>query len=127
MFQHRMIVFKAADLGAESAFWAGLLDGTVQTGDRWHHVWIDSTWQIGVQLAPGHLPPTWPDDVSSQQIHLDFYLDDLEAGHEKVLGLGGRLLKASDDPAAPSGFRVYADPAGHPFCLCWLPTPDPAD
>jgi hypothetical protein len=37
-----------------------------------------------------------------------------------LLDLGGRLLKAADVPAVPSGFRVYADPAGHPFCLCWL-------
>jgi len=113
-FRRRMIVFDAADLQAESAFWAGLLDGTVQAGDRWHNVWVDGTWQIGVQLAPDHVPPTWPDGASSQQIHLDFYLEDLEAGHEKVLALGGRLLKETD------GFRVYADPAGHPFCLCWL-------
>jgi len=31
-----------------------------------------------------------------------------------------RVMKAADDPTVPSGFRVYADPAGHPFCLCWL-------
>jgi hypothetical protein len=79
---------------------------------------VDGTWQLGVQLAPNHVPPAWPDDTSPQQIHLDFYL---EAAHKKVLDLGGRLLKAADDPAIPSGFRVYADPAGHPFCLCWLP------
>ncbi|HEX6684005.1 MAG TPA: VOC family protein [Candidatus Limnocylindrales bacterium] len=122
-FKHRMIVLEAADLGAESAFWAGLLDGTVVAGDRWHNIWVDGDWQLGVQLAPDHAPPEWPDDASSQQIHLDFYLEDLEAAHKKVLELGGRLLKASDDPQVPSGFRVYADPAGHPFCLCWLPSP----
>ncbi|HWE63967.1 MAG TPA: VOC family protein [Chloroflexota bacterium] len=33
--------------------------------------------------------------------------------------LGARLLKAADDPTAAEGFQVYADPAGHPFCLCW--------
>jgi hypothetical protein len=36
-----------------------------------------------------------------------------------VIGLGARLLKAADDPNAEQGFQVYADPAGHPFCLCW--------
>lgn len=120
-FKRRMIVFEAADLHAESAFWAGLLDGTVVAGDRWHNIWVDGDWQLGVQLAPDHVPPTWPDGASSQQIHLDFYLEDLEAAHQKVLRLGGRLLRAADDPAVPSGFRVYADPAGHPFCLCWPP------
>lgn len=120
MFKHRMIVFEAADLQAESAFWAGLLDGTVEAGDRWHNIWVDGTWQLGVQLAPDYVPPAWPDDTSPQQIHLDFYLEDLEAAHSRVIDLGGRLLKAADDPSVPSGFRVYADPAGHPFCLCWL-------
>jgi predicted enzyme related to lactoylglutathione lyase len=119
--KYRSIVLEAADLHAESAFWAGLLDGTVEAGERWHNIWIDGTWQLAVQLAPNHVPPAWPDDTSPQQIHLDFYLEDLEAGHRRVLELGGRLLKAADDPAVPSGFRVYADPAGHPFCLCWLP------
>jgi hypothetical protein len=115
-----MIVFEAADLQAESAFWAGLLDGTVQVGDRWHNIWVDGTWQLAVQWAPEHVPPAWPDDTSPQQIHLDFYLEDLETAHQKVLDLGGRLLKAADVPTVPSGFRVYADPAGQPFCLCWL-------
>jgi predicted enzyme related to lactoylglutathione lyase len=117
-----MIVFDAADLDAESAFWAGLLGGTVDAGDRWHNIWVDGEWQFGVQLAPNHVPPTWPDGAP-QQIHLDLYVDDIEAAHEHVIWLGGRLLKAADDPAAASGAQVYADPAGHPFCLCWLPSP----
>jgi hypothetical protein len=29
------------------------------------------------------------------------------------------LLKAADDLTAAEGHRVYADPAGHPFCLGW--------
>lgn len=118
-----MIVFDAADIDAESAFWAGLLDGSVDAwSDRWRAVWIDSDWQIGVQLAPDHVPPEWPDGTP-QQIHLDFSFEGMPAfdeAHQKVLGLGGRLLKAAsrDDPR---GVQVYADPAGHPFCLGWLP------
>jgi predicted enzyme related to lactoylglutathione lyase len=118
-FKRRTIVFEAADLETESAFWAGLLDGSVEAKDSWHNIWVDGEWHLAIQLAPGHLPPTWPDSASSQQVHLDFYLDDLEAAHEKVIRLGGRLVKAVDDPAASKGFRVYADPAGHIFCLAW--------
>jgi len=116
--KHRMIVFDAADLDAESAFWAELLGGTAQGDDRWRNIWIDGEWQLGVQLAPDQVPPEWPLGVS-QQIHLDFYVDDFEAAHEQVIGLGARLLKAADDQGA--GVQVYADPAGHPFCLCRLP------
>ncbi len=69
----------------------------------------DTTSGIAFQLAPDHLPPRWPDPASSQQIHLDVMVDDVSAAGEAVLALGARLLSAED--------HVYADPAGHPFCL----------
>ena len=52
-------------------------------------------------------------------MHLDLWVGDLPAAHKEAIALGARLLKAADDPAAAEGFQVYADPAGHPFCLCW--------
>ena len=36
--------------------------------------------------------------------------------------LGGTVdveLQAADDLDRGDNFHVYADPAGHPFCLCW--------
>jgi hypothetical protein len=33
--------------------------------------------------------------------------------------LGARLLKPADDIESAEGFQLYADPAGHPFRLCW--------
>jgi len=69
---------------------------------------------IAFQLAPGHQPPAWPSDVQPQQLHLDFDVDDLDAGERAVLGLGAR--KAQEQPGGDN-FRVYLDPAGHPFCL----------
>ncbi|NBH07533.1 MULTISPECIES: VOC family protein [Amycolatopsis] len=68
---------------------------------------------IAFQRVPDHRPPSWPSAENPQQLHLDLNVTDLEAAHERVLGLGAKLL---DD--APKTFRVYADPAGHPFCLC---------
>jgi catechol 2,3-dioxygenase-like lactoylglutathione lyase family enzyme len=62
---------------------------------------------------------TWPEDGQPQQLHLDMTVEtvsDLDAQHQRVLALGGRLLyDRSDDPEEP--LRVYADPAGHPFCV----------
>jgi predicted enzyme related to lactoylglutathione lyase len=116
---HQMIVFDAADIDAESAFWAGVLGGTVDAGDDWHTVSDGAgTPRVGVQLAPGHQQPEWPEG-SPQQMHLDLYVPDLATAHDEVLALGGRVLQAADDPDAVEGFQVYADPAGHPFCLCW--------
>jgi catechol 2,3-dioxygenase-like lactoylglutathione lyase family enzyme len=80
---------------------------------------VDGEWRLGAQLAPNHVPPDWPDGTPQQQLHLDLWVDDLKAAHEKAISLGARLLKPADDPEAAEVFQVYADPAGHPFCLCW--------
>jgi catechol 2,3-dioxygenase-like lactoylglutathione lyase family enzyme len=62
---------------------------------------------------------TWPEGPVPQQLHLDLMVptaQDLEAQHERALALGARLLlDRFDDPEEP--LRVYADVAGHPFCI----------
>lgn len=113
----QIVVFDAADIAAESRFWAALLGGTVEAEDDWHSVYVDGRPRIGVQLAPDHKPPEWPDGTP-QQIHLDLYVDDIRAAHEHARSVGARLLQEGDVDSA-EGFQVYADPAGHPFCLCW--------
>jgi catechol 2,3-dioxygenase-like lactoylglutathione lyase family enzyme len=77
----------------------------------------DTTSGIAFQFAPDHQPPQWPDPSHPQQFHLDVMVDDLEAAGLEVLDLGGRPLSAEE--------HVYADPAGHPFCL--IPRPVWAD
>jgi catechol 2,3-dioxygenase-like lactoylglutathione lyase family enzyme len=117
--RREVIVFDAADMAAESTFWARLLGGTVKADDDWHTVLVDGEPRLAVQLAPNHVPPDWPDGTPEQQIHLDLLIDDIKAAHEEAMALGARLLKPADDVEAAEGFQVYADPAGHPFCLCW--------
>ena len=62
---------------------------------------------------------TWPDPRVPQQLHLDLSVPtvaDLDEQHERALSLGARLLlDRYDDPEEP--LYVYADPAGHPFCI----------
>jgi catechol 2,3-dioxygenase-like lactoylglutathione lyase family enzyme len=70
--------------------------------------------RLSFQLAPGNVAPTWPDPTVPQQLHLDIAVDDISVAQEAVMALGARLI--SDDHG---GFRVYADPAGHPFCLTY--------
>ena len=115
----QVVVFDAADLAAESGFWAGMLGGRVLTDERWHSV-VDAEdrWVIGVQLAPNHVPPDWPDG-EPQQIHLDLHIADITVADAEATALGARLLRAADDLGAAEGHQVYADPAGHPFCLGW--------
>jgi predicted enzyme related to lactoylglutathione lyase len=114
----QIVVFDAPDLGVESSFWAAVLGGTVDAEDDWHSIYVDGQPRMGIQLAPDHVPPEWPDGTP-QQIHLDLYVDDVEAAHDEVVSLGAKLLKPADDTESAEGFAVYADPVGHPFCLCW--------
>src|SRR5688572_10240859 len=93
----RVVVFDAADLAAESAFWAGMVGGRVLTDDRFHCVFdADDRWVIGVQLAPDHVPPEWPDG-NPQQVHLDLHVADIASAHDEAVALGARLLLAADD------------------------------
>jgi hypothetical protein len=87
-----------------------------------HHP--DGQPRIAFQLVPTLPRPTWPDDGIPQQLHLDLTVatvDDLNAQHARALRLGARLLlDRSDDEQEP--LRVYADPAGHPFCIFVAPS-----
>ena len=118
--RRRILVFDAADLTAESRFWAGVLGGTVDAEDDWHTVFVDGKPELAVQLAPNHVPPEWPDGTP-QQSHLDLWVEDVDAAHDEVMSLGAKCLKPAEDrpPEAADNYQVYADPAGHPFCLCW--------
>jgi catechol 2,3-dioxygenase-like lactoylglutathione lyase family enzyme len=72
----------------------------------------DTTSGLAFQLAPGHRPPSWPDPARPQQMHLDVMVEDVTAAGPRVLALGATKL---------DGVNVYADPAGHPFCLIRRP------
>lgn len=65
------------------------------------------------QHVAGYNPPQWPDPARPQQAHLDLFVDDLDAAEARALELGASRLVGGG-----ARFRVYADPAGHPFCLC---------
>jgi len=65
---------------------------------------------LAFQRAPDHVAPRWPDPAYPQQMHLDVMVDDVDAAHARILALGATRLGGPDS-------HVYADPAGHPFCL----------
>ena len=71
--------------------------------------------ELAFQRDPDYSPPSWPDPERPQHEHLDIRVDDVEPAEAAVLALGARLLKGESG----TGFRVYADPAGHPFCLVY--------
>jgi Glyoxalase-like domain len=75
--------------------------------------------RVAFQQVPELPPSTWPEHQVPQQLHLDLTVPTLTAldlQHDRALSLGARLvLDRSDDEEEP--LRVYADPAGHPFCI----------
>ena len=73
----QITVFDAADMATESAFWAGLLGGTVYEDDDFPSGIVDGKWRFGVQHAPNHVPPEWPDGSQQQQVHLDLHVEDI--------------------------------------------------
>jgi hypothetical protein len=81
--------------------------------DKWVQLRADTSATLAFQLAPDHEPPRWPSAEHPQQAHLDFDVPDLDAGERAVLAVGAR--KAEVQPG--KSFRVFLDPAGHPFCL----------
>jgi catechol 2,3-dioxygenase-like lactoylglutathione lyase family enzyme len=67
---------------------------------------------LAFQRAPDHRAPTWPNPGIPQQIHLDVMVESVAEAEPFVLSLGAVRL---------AGDSVFADPAGHPFCLITRP------
>ncbi len=84
--------------------------------DEWWTIGSNPGWKLAFQRAPDHVAPTWPDGRVPQQLHLDVTVDaaQIDEAEAQVIALGARRLEPGGED-----FRVYADPAGHPFCLCW--------
>jgi hypothetical protein len=112
----RTIVIDAPDLGELADFYVGLAGWTKKyADDEWVTLTTPDGWRIGLQAAPGLVPPRWPDPAYPQQAHLDLRVPDLEAGAKLAAGLGADLLRKNE------AWYTLADPAGHPFDLCLKP------
>jgi catechol-2,3-dioxygenase len=112
------VVLDCPDPRALAGFYAAVLGGTVEA-DPEDSSWVDLTVSGGptlaFQAAPGFVAPAWPAPDRSQQFHLDLTVEDLDTAEKEVLALGARPLDTEDHSRT---WRVYADPVGHPFCLC---------
>jgi hypothetical protein len=108
------VILDCAQPRVLAEFWSALL-GRPITFDSADFVVVaadTTTSGLAFQRAPDHRPPTWPDPAVPQQIHLDVMVEDVAEATPAVLALGATRL--GDD-------GVFADPAGHPFCL--IPRP----
>ncbi|MEO3800323.1 VOC family protein [Nonomuraea sp. B1E8] len=114
----RTIVLDCPDPEGLAEFYSNLLGWPVTSVEEDWVVVSDggSSGRLAFQLAPDHRPPAWPDPRHPQQIHLDLTVDDMDEAEARAVGIGAR--KHEHQPSEDDAFRVFLDPAGHPFCLC---------
>jgi catechol-2,3-dioxygenase len=108
----KTVVIDAPDIARLSAFYTGLAGWTQKyADDEWVTLTSDDGWRIGLQHAPDHVPPRWPDPAHPQQAHLDFRVPELNAATARAEELGATVLRKNKT------WHTMADPAGHPFDL----------
>jgi catechol 2,3-dioxygenase-like lactoylglutathione lyase family enzyme len=129
----RAVVLDAINARAVAEFYRGLLGFAYRTGDEAPPPgepdprgadWLVLRDRAGeARIAVQHVDelqaPTWPDPTVPQQLHLDLTVPNIEElgrQRDRALSLGATILEdRSGDPQEP--LYVFADPAGHPFCI----------
>ncbi|NQX29024.1 VOC family protein [Microbacteriaceae bacterium VKM Ac-2854] len=130
----RQVVLDTEDTRALAAFYLALLGARYRPGDEPpadgsddHAEWVAIRTPDGDRLAfqrVAELPRvTWPEGPVRQQLHLDFMVanaDELERQRALAVSLGAEVIDdQSGDPE--EALYVFADPAGHPFCIFVAP------
>ncbi len=117
------VVIDCPDPRALAEFYADLLGQDIADDgdDSWQSLNGDGSGvSLAFQRATNYVAPRWPDGPPQQQLHLDLTVDDFVTAHRGAVTLGATPLSptTAPEPDETRSFRVYADPAGHPFCLC---------
>jgi hypothetical protein len=117
----RAVVLDCPEPLGLAEFYRALVGGEIDVTDDgdWVTLRGDADVSLSFQRAPGHRPPDWPSDERPQQFHIDVTVDDIETAETQVLALGATKHPVQPGVDSDESWRVYVDPAGHPFCLCW--------
>lgn len=110
------VVIDCASPRSLAEFYAGFLDMPHRLADNGNWVVISRSDGRLPALAfrqSDAPPPRWPDPGFPQQMHLDIWVDDAKTAAEQAIKAGATQL-----PAMGGSCPVFADPAGHPFCIC---------
>jgi catechol-2,3-dioxygenase len=96
-------------------FYAAVLGGEVTAeDDDWVVLTEPGGRRLAFQRSPEYTAPSFPDPRGSQQFHLDVEVQDVAEAETKILAQGATRVP---NAVGEDDFRVYRDPAGHPFCL----------
>jgi catechol-2,3-dioxygenase len=116
----RAVVLDCPDPVALARFYAALVGGEVDAGeDDWVTLRDGAEVLLSFQRADDYQPPDWPNPDKPQQFHIDVTVDDVDTAEKQVLALGATKHRLQPGVDSGENWRVYVDPAGHPFCLCW--------
>jgi hypothetical protein len=108
-------VLDCDDPGRLADFYGNLLGWSVGGDADWAEIRSPAGDQcICFQRVEEYRAPDWPGQRVPQQMHLDVVVEDFDTAEPAVIELGA--TKAEHQPGTT--FRVFLDPAGHPFCLC---------
>ena len=108
------LVIDCPDATALATFYGTLLDWTVKASDGWGEIRADPVSASASSRSRASRRRSGRARSVPQQMHLDVMVDDLDEAEPAVLALGA--TKHEHQPG--TSFRVFLDPAGHPFCLC---------
>jgi hypothetical protein len=112
--RYAMTSMDCADPAPLAEFWAALLDGTVIMQNEQTSVVVTGSMWLGMIRVPDYRPPTWPNGDTPKHIHLDLAVRDLDEAEAEALRMGA--VKSEHQPQ-PDEWRIFHDPAGHPFCI----------
>jgi hypothetical protein len=109
-----VVALDCRDPGRLAEFYSAITGWPVRAvEDDWVEIGVPGHVGLAFQLALDHVAPDWPGGERPQQAHLDVEVEDLDRAEARVLALGAVKAAVQPDP----GWRVFLDPAGHPFCL----------
>lgn len=109
------VMLDCPDAKTLSHFYSELLGKPITyEGDGMAMIGNEGDRPVLFQQVESYTAPQWPSPAHPQQIHLDITVEQIEAAERAALALGATRL-----PGEGETWRVYADPAGKPFCLLW--------
>ena len=116
----RAVVLDCPDPRRLAEFYRQLVGGEITyADDEWVKLRDGGEVLLSFQRAADYKPPEWPDGERGQQFHIDVTVDEVDKAEREVLALGATRHEVQPGTDQDENWRVYLDPAGHPFCLCW--------
>jgi predicted enzyme related to lactoylglutathione lyase len=115
------VVIDSSDPEVVTPFWRSLLDvGVLENRDDGHYVTLEpaSCLPGAMMLVFQRVPES---KAGKNRVHVDMFVDDLDAGTARIEELGGRWTQPGTTVNEGGWLsRAMADPEGNEFCICLL-------